>query len=410
MTEAVAQLRKGLDILAGLPDGAARQEQELDLQIALGHALDATKGLAALEAGEAYDRARRLCEQLNRPVQLGLVLYGQFLFRIVRGELEEAEHHAEEMRHLGEARNDAMWKCFGSQLSGNICFYLGKLTDVRGYLENALSLWDSTHRAFAPTAEDPKVGAMFHLSRTLLCLGHLDQARLRRDEALAEAQRLSPFMRAFALRQAWYGDWAIEGASAAETMLLAAKEVEAVSNEHGFRDPLAIGNIMRGWCLGSLGQAAEGIPLLLQGLTVCRAGGRNLMIPFFLMTLAEAYGMAAQPQEGLDRLAEAAKLVETTHERWAEAEMHRLRGTLLLSMNEHAAAENSYRRALEVAQRQSAKSWELRAALDLARLWRDQGKRAEARDLLSPIYGWFTEGFDTRDLKEAKALLVDLAQ
>jgi predicted ATPase len=127
MTEAVAQLRKGLDILAGLPDGAARQQQELDLQIALGHALDTTKGLAAFEAGEAYARARQLCEQLDRPAQLGLVLYGQFLFRIVRGELEQAEHHAEEMRHLGEARNDAMWKCFGSQLSGNICFYLGKV-------------------------------------------------------------------------------------------------------------------------------------------------------------------------------------------------------------------------------------------------------------------------------------------
>ena len=243
---------------------------------------------------------------------------------------------------------------------------------------------------------------MFHLSRTLLCLGHLDEARLRRDEALAAAQRLSPFMRAFALRQAWYGDWAIEGAGSAETMLLSAKEVVAVSNEHGFRDPLAIGNIMRGWCLGNLGQAAEGIPLLVQGLTLCRAGGRNLMIPFFSMTVAEAYGMAAQPQEGLDRLAEAAKLVETTHERWAEAEIHRLRGTLLLSMNEHAAAENSYRRALEVAQRQSAKFWELRAALGLARLWHDQGKRTEARDLLSPIYGWFTDGFDTVDLKDAK--------
>jgi predicted ATPase len=184
----------------------------------------------------------------------------------------------------------------------------------------------------------------------------------------------------------------------------------AVSSEQGFRDPLAIGNIMHGWCLASLGQAAEGIPLLLEGLTTCRAGGRNLMIPFFLMTLAEAYGMAAQPQEGLDQLAEATKLVETTQERWAEAEIHRLRGTLLLSTKERAAAENSYRRALDVAQRQSAKFWELRAALDLARLWRDQGKRTEARDLLSPIYGWFTEGFDMRDLRKAKALLVDLAQ
>ncbi|WP_027533778.1 adenylate/guanylate cyclase domain-containing protein [Bradyrhizobium sp. WSM3983] len=410
MAEAVAQLRKGLDILAGLSDGAVRREQELDLQIALGHALETTMGLAEVETGEAYARARQLCEQLSRPEQFGLVLYGQYLFRIVRGELEQAEHHAEELRRMRKAGNDAMWECFGAQISGNICFYLGKFSDVRAYHESVFSLWDPAYRAFAPTAEDPHVGAMVHFSRTLVCLGHLDQACSRRDEALAESQRLSPFMRAFALRQAWYGDWATKGAQSAQTILASAQEVVVVSDEHGFRDSLAIGNIMRGWCLASLGQAAEGIPLLLEGLRVCRAGDRKLMIPFFLTVLAEAYGMAGQPQQGLDQLAEVANLVDATHERWVEAEMHRLRGTLLLSMNEHAAAENSYRRALGVAQRQSARFWELRAALDLARLWCNQGKRSEARDLLSPVYGWFTEGFDTRDLKQAKALLADLAQ
>ena len=127
------------------------------------------------------------------------------------------------------------------------------------------------------------------------------------------------------------------------------------------------------------------------------------------MVLAQVYGKAEQPGEGLDRLGEAAKLVEATQERWAEAEMHRLRGALLLSMSKPAEAENSYRKALSVAQRQSAKLWELRAATSLARLWRDQGKRTEARDILAPIYGWFTEGFDTPDLKEAKALLGELA-
>jgi predicted ATPase len=137
--------------------------------------------------------------------------------------------------------------------------------------------------------------------------------------------------------------------------------------------------------------------------------GLQLAVPFFSTTLAEIYGMAARPEEGLEQLAEAATLVETTQERWAEAEMHRLRGTLLLSMDDHATAEGSFHQALSVARRQSAKFWELRAALDLARLWRDQGKREEARDLLAPVYGWFTEGFDTRDLKEAKALLEELA-
>jgi predicted ATPase len=131
-------------------------------------------------------------------------------------------------------------------------------------------------------------------------------------------------------------------------------------------------------------------------------------VPFYLATLAEVYGMAGQPDEGLDRLAEAANLVEATQERWAEAEMHRLRGTLLLAVHDHVAAEDSYRRALTVAQRQSARFWELRASLDLARLWRDQGKRIEARDLLAPVYGWFTEGFDTPVLQDAKALLDQL--
>jgi predicted ATPase len=188
-------------------------------------------------------------------------------------------------------------------------------------------------------------------------------------------------------------------------MLRSAEEVLAISSEQGFPLWSAFGNIMRGWCLGALGQGAEGIPLSLQGVADFGATGCNVMAPFVLSTLAEAYWLAAQPEEGLDRLADAAKLVETTQERWAEAEIHRVRGTLLLSLHEHAAAEDSYRQALAVARRQSAKFWELRAALDLARLWRDQGKRSEARDLLAPVYGWFTEGFDTPVLQDAKALL-----
>jgi predicted ATPase len=134
----------------------------------------------------------------------------------------------------------------------------------------------------------------------------------------------------------------------------------------------------------------------------------TLVMPFFLTVLAELYGMAGQPEEGLNRLAEATKLIEATQERWAEAEMHRVRGTLLLSMNKHAAVEDSFHHAIAVAQRRSAKFWELRAATSLARLWRDQRKRTEARDLLAPIYGWFTEGFDTPVLKDAKALLDQL--
>ena len=170
-----------------------------------------------------------------------------------------------------------------------------------------------------------------------------------------------------------------------------------------------VGDVMRGCSLGVVGQAAEGIPLMLKGIDDVRATGCNIIVPLFLIILARVYWTAGQPEEGLKRLVEAAKLVETTGERWAEAELYRLRGTLLLSMNERTQAENSYRQALSIAQRQSAKFWELRAATSLAGLWRDQGKGTEARELLAPVYGWFTEGFDTLDLKEAKALLDELA-
>jgi predicted ATPase len=171
------------------------------------------------------------------------------------------------------------------------------------------------------------------------------------------------------------------------------------------RSSLATGNIMRGWCLSTLGRFAEGIPLLLQGIAAVGATGAKLVMPQYLTILAEACGPASQPENGLRQLDDAEQLMETTKERWAEAEMHRLRGTLLLSMHEEAAAEDSYRTALTVARQQSAKLWELRAALDISHLWRSQGKTLEARDVLVPVCDWFTEGVDVPVLLEARALL-----
>jgi predicted ATPase len=185
----------------------------------------------------------------------------------------------------------------------------------------------------------------------------------------------------------------------------AADEVLAISSEQGFPFFFGIGNVMRGWSLGAMGQTAEGIPLVRQGMDICGATGASLDKPWHLTVLAEVYKMAGLPEEGLARLADAAELIENTQERWAEAGMHRVRAALLLAMNQHAAAEEACYQALTVARRQGAKTWELRAATSLARLWRDQGKRTEARDALAPVYGWFTEGFDAPVLQEAKALL-----
>jgi predicted ATPase len=165
---------------------------------------------------------------------------------------------------------------------------------------------------------------------------------------------------------------------------------------------------MHGWGLAAVGQAAEGIPQFLEGLKICRGTGCNLLVPFWLTALAEVYGKSSQPNKGLSELAVAAELIDQTKERWAEPELHRIRGALLVLLNRLASAEQSYHRALEVARSQEAKFWELRAALDLAHLQCRQGKFTEARDLLAPVYGWFTEGFDTPVLQDAKALLDQL--
>jgi tetratricopeptide (TPR) repeat protein len=258
---------------------------------------------------------------------------------------------------------------------GNVAGWVGKFAEARAYYENALSLWDPKYSAFAATPENPYVASLCHLSRALLCLGYVDQARLRRDEALAQARALPLYNLVFVLVQAWWGiDWATACGKPEQTMLRSSEQVLAISSEQGFSQWLAVGNILHGWCLGTTGHAAEGIQRLLEGIAICRAAGVKIAMPFCLMTLAEVCGQAGQPEDALKRLAEALDLVEATKERWVEAEIHRMRGTLLLSIREYAAAEDSYHQALAVARHQKAKSWELRAATSLARLWRDRGK------------------------------------
>ncbi len=235
MTEAIAQLRKGLALISHLPDGAARQAQELELTSALGHALTATKGFSAPESGELFDRARHLCEQLGRPQQFASVLHGQLVYRFVRAELARADDHASEMLRLGEQSNDAKMKHDGRYLTGVLRSVMGKFIDARAYCEEALSLWDPEFRTIAASPEDPYVGNRLYYYRALLCLGHVAQARLFRSEAVTEARRLSPFSLAYALYHYWLGDWIMDGKTQARVMLRSADEIRAISNEHGVR-------------------------------------------------------------------------------------------------------------------------------------------------------------------------------
>jgi class 3 adenylate cyclase/predicted ATPase len=409
MTEAVAQLQKGLDLLATLPDNPWRVQHELDLQIVLGRALMATRGYSAPVVAETIVRARGLAEQLDRPDYLVPLLYIQWGFHMVRAEHRLALSLAGQMETFGETRNDEATLLLGHYMHGSSCFFRGEFVAARTLLELCHGLRDPAHRAVyaAVSVADPLAARLGHLAATLAFLGYFDKARARMDEALSEAHRLDhAYTLAFVLSKVCTVEVAAGSPHAAQRH---AQELEALSNEHGFPLWLGLGLLAQGWSTTALGQPHEGLASLAKGLSVLRAAGAVVHTPRALCFLAEARAKVGQLESSVNCLVEAARLIDTTHEHYWEAELYRLRGDVLNATGDQGAAEPNYRQALAVAKRQEAKTFELRAATSLARLWRDQGKPIEARDLLAPIYGWFTEGFDTPVLKEAKALLDQLA-
>jgi len=407
MTEAVAQLRKGLDVLAGLPDGLWRQQQELDLQIALGPALTGTKGPSAPDVNETLARARALAEQLDRPEYLVPLIAGQSSFHLVRGEHRLALTLGKQLEQIGAARNDAAVQLLGYARQGVGHFWLGEFVTARALLERGLA--DPTHSVIKGLAFDPFVGprtwlasTLTWLASTLACLGYIDQARSRMDEALSEARRHVHTL-ANGLCYASWLDWLTS------SPMVHVEELLTLTTEHRFPFYLGLGLAYRGRSLTMCGRVQEGLALLTQGLAELRAIGAVVSTPAVLTWLAEAYAMLGQSVEEQNCLAEAARIIETTDERAYEAELlHRVPGDLLNATGDQSGAERHYRQAIAVAERQGAKLFQLRASTSLARLWRDQGRQAEARDLLGPIYGWFTEGFDAPDLTDAKALMDEL--
>jgi predicted ATPase len=233
-------------------------------------------------------------------------------------------------------------------------------------------------------------------------LGYFDQAQICIDELRPDA----PIARATALMAAWFFGWNV--GSEPKWLLQNADELLALADEKGFAGWRALGTMQRGCSLAALGHVGEGVAQITTGLADYRATGTVLGVPSFLTWMADAHLMAGQPHVGQEQLAEALQLCRVTEEHTSEAETLRLRGELLISTGDRATAEGSFCEALALARQQSAKLWELRAATSLAQLWRDQGKRTEANDLLTSVYGWFTEGFDTGVLKHAKALLDEL--
>jgi tetratricopeptide (TPR) repeat protein len=298
LVEAVGQLQKGLALVANLPQGVTRMQHELDLQIALGKAMIATKGYGAPETGEAFNRARSLCEQLDRPPQLVTVLHGQWVRVLLAGDLALARSRSEELLTLGMERNDSVWTVMGCRISGVTCFWLGEWIAARDYLERGLLLYDSTDRSSYTelTLDDTHVIMLTYLALTLLCLGYLDQARAEREAALAEARLLSrAFTLAHALSRATQVEAIAVGPSGA---LLHADECVSLTERQSIGFFSAEAMIFQGWCLTMLGQREKGLTELTRGLAAYRTHG-PLHVPACLTLLADAYREVQQPQNGL---------------------------------------------------------------------------------------------------------------
>jgi class 3 adenylate cyclase/predicted ATPase len=408
MAEAVAQLRKGLEQLALLPDTAKRQRQELEFWSALGAALIVVKGNIVPETGHACTRARELWEQLGSPSEFLHIPYAQARYHALRGEPDVARRLGEDLLRLSRERGDSAGLVLGHMSSGRDLMLVGSFAASRFHLEKVQALYDPlAHRSLGHEAGNyPHVNAEAYLGIVLFCLGFPDQASAKSSGAIAEARKLAhPPSLALSLG---IGTIMLSLAGDKAALEERAGQLVAVATEQGFPIWRGHGTMHQGWIKVENGQVAEGISLLRNGSDARRADGEGMWLPHYLALLARACEIAAQKEEALRLLHETLQLVEKTGVGWLAAELYRHKGEMLLRQGQSEAAEDVYLKALAIAVEQGAKLWELRAVISLARLLRDQGRRSEGHDFLAPIYGWFTEGLDTPDLVRAEALLSEL--
>jgi predicted ATPase len=409
--EAIRHVTTGIELLTTLPETPAHTQHALTLHVTLGAALQMAKGHAAPEVEQAYTQARVLCQQVGETPELAPVLLGLWRYYLVRPQLHTARELGETLLRLAQQADDPALAVVAHYALGVTWFCLGVLPAASQHLEAGIVRYtpDQRRTPVFRIGQDPGVVCRAYVAQTLWLQGYPVQALARLHEALVLAHELADpfslvFMRCWvAIVSQWRRDVPAvhEQAEAAVTL----------ATEQGFALWAAHGMIPRGWALAMQGQGEEGLAQVRRGVSAYRATGAVLHVPYFCTLLADVADALGHPADGLQALAEAHTLVEQHEERYWEAEVHRLRGVLLLRQpgTPQEEAEACFQRALDVARRQEAKSLELRAAMSLAQLWQQQGKRTEARALLAPIYGWFTEGFDTADLQEAKALLEALA-
>jgi DNA-binding NtrC family response regulator/predicted ATPase/class 3 adenylate cyclase len=405
--DAIEQLTKGLALLNTLPDTPERARHELRLQTALGSAFIATKGHASPDVEHVYARAAALGRQVGDTLQQFEAIWGLRLCYLVRGALHRARELGEQLLHLAQGVEDPVLLLSAHQALGTTLFEAGELLPAHTHLLQGLTLDEHAAQRVGHAFHIRDLGVACHAYTALTswCLGYRAQALQRGHEALTRAQELRhPFSLASAL---FWTALLAQCCQDAPVVYERAEALMALATEHGFAQRVASGMVLCGWALAAQGHGTEALTHLHQGITAYHATGAEWLPLHHLALLAEAYANVGQIADGLRVLAEPLGTTYKGGERYYEAELHRLKGTLLLrlAMPDATGAEQCFQQALIIARRQQAKSWELRAAVSLASLWQQQGKRAEAHELLGPIYSWFTEGFDTADLQVAQVLL-----
>jgi tetratricopeptide (TPR) repeat protein len=411
--EAIAHLGMGLELLGTLPETPERLDDELALRLAIGGSLIATKGYAASEVERTYSRASALCDQLGRSAELFAVLRGLWNCFFVRGELQQAHDLAVRLVTLAEEQGTPVHRALARRARGTTLFYLGRFGEAATALSDGIAIDDAVAAWEEPAhfllyTERAGVVCRLYSAWALWFLGFPAGALQKVEAGLALAQRLA-HANSLAFALTWTGllhNFRREF-DAAHGRAGAAIEI---AGEHRLPHWLAIATICRGFALVGLRQQAEGIAQLQTGRAAYLSGtGARVVDSQWLGLIAEAHVQADQFDRALTALDQATESAGATGESHYQAELCRLRGVVLAKTGREVEAVSWLHRSIDTARSQRAKSLELRAATSLARLWAHQGNRAQARDLLAPVYGWFTEGFDTADLKDAKALLDELA-
>jgi len=405
---AISNFTAALDLLGKLPENPERIERELMLQLPLGQGLQAVRGYTAEEAKRAFTRARELCKRLGDRPELFRVLWGLWAVHLLRGERHEAHRLAQQLLMQAENTRNPAQLLMAHGSVGMTLFEFGEYLSVREHLEKGISFYNRERDRPLGLGEF-LIPELSYLASTLNALGYPDQALKRAEQAVVAGQEFGhPFTLTFALHFSTFLRAARREAHEAQA---AAERVIELSTEHGFAFWLAQATSLRGEAIAEQGRTEEGIAEMLKGLAAMRAIGFEGNRAFHLAQLAKAYSEVGRLDEALSTLEEALAEADQNEERKNEAERLRLKGELLLRQSDTHAAEprTCFERAIEIARTQGAKWFELRATTSLARLLARQSHRDEAHAALADIYNWFTEGFDTADLKDAKALLDELA-